>query len=55
MIGFESNDTYVGRLRGRLQAIGDEEVIKFGKCARSLTGIQVSGLPDPYKDSVGRG
>lgn len=49
MIGFESNDVYVRRLRERLQAMGDEELIKFGKYARSLAGIRVSGLPDPYK------
>jgi len=29
--------------------MGDEELIKFGKYARSLAGIRVSGLPDPYK------
>ena len=49
MIGLESNDTYVRRLRERLQAMGDEELIKFGKYAGSLAGIRVSGLPDPYK------
>ena len=49
MIGFESEDVYVRRLRERLQAMGDEELIKFGKYARSLAGIRVSGLPDPYK------
>jgi hypothetical protein len=49
MIGFETEDTYVRRLRERLQAMGDEELIKFGKYARSLAGIRVSGLPDPYK------
>jgi len=49
MIGFESDDVYVRRLRERLRAMGDEELIKFGKNARSLAGIRVSGLPDPYK------
>ena len=49
MIGFESEDVYVRRLRERLQAMSDEELIEFGKDARSLAGIRVSGLPDPYK------
>jgi hypothetical protein len=49
MIGFESEDVYLRRLRERLQAMKDEELIKFGKDARSLAGIRVSGLPDPYK------
>ncbi len=49
MIGFESNDTYVRRLRERLQAMGEEELIQFGKDARKLAGIRVSGLPDPNK------
>ena len=49
MIGFDSDETYVRKLRERLQVMGDEELIKFGKYARSLAGIRVSGLPDPYK------
>jgi hypothetical protein len=49
MIGFETEDTYVRRLRERLQAMGDEELVRFGKHARSLAGIGVSGLPDPYR------
>jgi hypothetical protein len=49
MIGFESDEAYLRKLRERLQAMGDEELIKFGKHARSLAGIRVSGLSDPYK------
>ncbi len=49
MIGFESEDVYLRRLRERLQAMGDEELIQFGKDTRKLAGIRVSGLPDPYK------
>ena len=37
------------RLHERLQAMADDELIEFGKYARSLAGIRVSGLPDPYK------
>ena len=43
MIGFESEETYVGRLRERLQAMDDEELIKFGKYARSSARIWASG------------
>jgi hypothetical protein len=49
MIGFESEDVYLRRLRERLQAMEDEELIKFGKDARRLAGIRVPGLLDPYK------
>lgn len=49
MIGFESDEAYLRKLRERLQAMGDEELIKFGRYARSLAGIRVSGLPDSYK------
>ena len=49
MIGFESEETYLRKLREGLQAMGDQELIKFGKHARSLAGIRVSGTPDPYK------
>ena len=45
MISFESDEAYIRKLRERLQTMGDEELIKFGKYARSLAGIRVSGLP----------
>jgi hypothetical protein len=32
-----------------LQAMGDDKLIQFGKDARNLAGIWVSGLLDPYK------
>jgi len=35
--------------RERLQAMLDSELIEFGKAARRLCGIRVSGLPDPWK------
>jgi len=31
MIGFESDEAYLRKLRERLQAMSDEELIKFGK------------------------
>jgi hypothetical protein len=49
MIGFESEDTYVRRLRERLQAMDDAELIAFGKNAKNLAGMRVSGLPDPHR------
>ena len=49
MIGFESEDAYVRRLRERLREMPEDELIEFGRYARSLAGIRVSGLPDPYK------
>jgi hypothetical protein len=45
MIGFESDEAYLRKLRDRLQAMAD------ASSARTLeaAGIRVSGLPDPYK------
>jgi hypothetical protein len=49
MIGFESEETYVRRLRERLRAMDDAELIAFGKNSKNLVGMRVSGLPDPHK------
>ena len=49
MIGFESSDVQLKKLRERLQAMSDEELIKFGKYARGLCGLRVSGTGDPFK------
>jgi hypothetical protein len=49
MIGFESGSVYLHKLRERLKNMSDEELIAFGKYARKLAGIRVSGTPDPYK------
>jgi len=49
MIGFESEDTRLRKLREPLQAMSDEELIKFGKYARGLCGLRVSGTGDPFK------
>ena len=48
-IGFESEEIGLSKLRERLQAMPDSELIEFGKSARKLCGIRVSGLPDPWK------
>jgi hypothetical protein len=54
MIGFESEDVYVRRLRERLQAMGDEELINFVNYARNLAGIRVPGA-GPVRDSTAGG
>ena len=48
-IGFESPDVALRKLRERLQAMSDEELVKFGKYARGLCGLRVSGTGDPFK------
>jgi hypothetical protein len=48
-VGFESEEIHLYRLRERLRAMSDEALITFGKYARQLFGIRVSGTPDPYK------
>ena len=48
-IGFESEETSLRKLRERLQSMPDDELIKFGKYARKLCGLRVSGTGDPFK------
>jgi hypothetical protein len=48
-IGFESPETALKKLRERLHQMSDEELIKFGKYARGLCGLRVSGTGDPFK------
>jgi hypothetical protein len=45
MIGFESDQVRLRKLRERLQAMSDEELIRFGRMLRSLPH-RVSGVPD---------
>jgi hypothetical protein len=49
MISFESGPVYVQKLRERMRTMSDEQLVEFGKLAKSLCGIRVSGTPDPYK------
>ena len=49
MIGFESEDTTLRKLREQLRQMPDEELIAFGKYARNLAGLRISGTGDPYK------
>jgi hypothetical protein len=48
-VGFESEEVALKKLREQLQAMSDTQLIEFGKYARELAGIRVSGLPDPYE------
>ena len=45
MIGFESDEVRLRKLRERLQAMSDEELIRFGRMLRSILH-RVSGVPD---------
>ena len=48
MIGFQSTETTLRKLREKLRAMPDEELISFGKHARSLAGMRISGTGDPH-------
>ncbi len=48
-VGFESEEVGLRKLRERLRAMSDEQLIKFGKYARSLCGRRVSGMGDPVE------
>jgi hypothetical protein len=48
-IAFESEEVQLQKLRERLRAMSDEELIKFGKMVRSLSAPRVSVTPDPWK------
>ena len=49
MIGFESEETMLRKLRDALQRMSDDELFAFGKYARSLAGRRVSGTGDTYQ------
>ena len=51
-VGFESEEIGLRKPRERLQAMSDEQLIKFGKQARSLCGLRVSGTGDPWKPQL---
>jgi len=46
MISFESDEARLKRLRERLRAKSDEELIQFGKTIRRLKRSRVSGVLD---------
>ena len=45
MIGFESDEVRLRKLREPLQAMSDEELIRFGRALRRIR-YRVSGVPD---------
>jgi len=47
MIAFESDETRLRKFREKLQAMTDEELIRFGRELRSVPR-RVSGVPDPF-------
>jgi hypothetical protein len=49
MIGFDSEDVTLRKLREQLEQTTDDELVTFGKYARSLAGLRISGTGDPYK------
>ena len=48
-IAFKSAEVELEQLRERLRQMSDEELIKFGKTVRRLSGPRVSVEPDPWK------
>ena len=46
MIGFESEEVQLKKLREQLRAMSDAELIRFGKALRRLESERVSGVPD---------
>lgn len=48
-ISFESSETQLQKLRKRLRAMSDDELIKFGKMVKGLSAPRVSVTPDPWK------
>jgi hypothetical protein len=45
-IGFESEEVQRKKLRERLQAMSDEELIRYGRALRRVKAHRVSGVPD---------
>lgn len=48
-IAFESDETQLQKLRERLRQMSDEELTKFGKTVRGLSGPRVGVTHDPWK------
>lgn len=48
-IAFESDGLALQKLRERLRRMSDEELIKFGKDVRRLSGPRFSPTPGPWK------
>jgi hypothetical protein len=51
MIGFESDEAILQRLRERLRSMTDEELIEFGKTVRGLSA-RPTGTSNPFKQQL---
>jgi hypothetical protein len=50
MIGFESEEVQLRKLRDRLRTMSDEELIQFGRSLRNLCRFKrVSATPDNFE------
>jgi hypothetical protein len=48
MIGFESDEAVLQKLRERLRGMSDDELIQFGKTVRGLSA-GTTGTSNPFK------
>jgi hypothetical protein len=48
-IAFESSEKQIEKLRERLRAMSDDELVAFGKSVRRLAEPRVIPVPDPWK------
>jgi hypothetical protein len=48
-IAFEPDEVHLQKLRERLRKMSEDELIKFGKTLRFLSGRRVSVTPDPWR------
>lgn len=48
-IAFESEEVQLQKLRERLRKLSDDELIKFGRDVKKLSGPRVSCIPDPWQ------
>ena len=53
-IAFKSDESQLQKLRERLRQMADDELIKFGKDVRKLSGPIVGPTPEPMEGTIGR-
>ena len=51
-IAFDPPEAQLQKLRERLRQMSNDELIKFGKDVRKLSGPRVSVTPDPWKTQM---
>ncbi len=52
MIGFESDEIILQKLRERLRSMTDEELIEFGKSVRELASPSVAATANPFQQQL---